>query len=248
MDINQIIIYSIIGIFTGFFTGMFGIGGGSVRIPLLIMTGMPIIIAFGTNMFSIPFTSSTGAYIQRKNIDWEVSKKFTIGAVIGIVIATFLTSIFSSKFLAVIFFSAAIITIFGLYINKINHLIYEKIKPTSKNLFFGGLFANLIIGLRGGSGGTLFPPLLRAMHIKMHNAIATSLFTGIFSSIIALLIYFFRGEIIILPAMIVALTGIIGSIIGSKISIKTQPKFIKLSLALIVLILALYIIYKEFFI
>ena len=247
MELLQFLIYALIGISTGFFSGMFGIGGGSIRVPLLAMTGMPLVNAFATNMFSIPFSSATGAYVQRKNIKWNIAKIFTIGGVFGIVIATFLVGIVSNKVLAMTFFFAAALTVFGLYLNKVSHKLYSKVKPKPINLLLGAFLGNLIIGLRGGSGGTLFPPLLRSMHIKMHNAIATSLFAGIFSSLIALIIYFWRGDILFFPAIIVAITGILGSYVGSRLSLHTKSRWLKFGLAIVVLILACTVIYREFF-
>ncbi|HDQ22513.1 MAG TPA: sulfite exporter TauE/SafE family protein [Candidatus Uhrbacteria bacterium] len=247
MEIFQILNYALIGIITGFFSGMFGIGGGSIRVPLLAMTGMSLINAFATNMFAMPFSSATGAYTQRKNIKWGVAKLFTIGGVAGIFVATYFVGIVSNKVLAATFFFAALLTILGLYLNKISHKIYDKIKPTAINLFSGAFLVNLIIGLRGGSGGTLFPPLLRTMNIEMHHAIATSLFAGIFSSLVALGVYFWRGNVIFLPAIIVATTGILGSYLGSELSIRTESKWLKLGLAIIVFILACTVIYREFF-
>jgi uncharacterized protein len=238
MELLQLLIYALIGITTGFFSGMFGIGGGSLRVPLLVMTGMPLINAFATNMFAIPFSSITGAFIQRKNINWGVAKYFTVGGVLGIILATYFVRIVSDRFLVTIFFFAALITIFGLYLDKISHKLYEKISPRPVNFFIGAFLGNLIIGLRGGSGGTLFPPILRAMHVDMHSAIATSLFAGIFSSMFALGIYFLRGDIFFLPAIIVALSGIFGSYLGSKLSVNTQSKWLKLGLARIVFVLA----------
>ena len=179
MDYTQAILFASIGAFTGFFSGLFGIGGGSIRVPLLALTGMPLINAFATNMVAIPFSSTTGAVVQRKNINWKISKYFIPGAVLGIIIATYIVGIVTSKVLAITFFIAALLTVTGLYLDKISHKIYDKIQPTKKNLFATAFTGNLIIGLRGGSGGTLFPPILRAMHVEMHHAIATSLFTGI---------------------------------------------------------------------
>ncbi|MBN2067258.1 MAG: sulfite exporter TauE/SafE family protein [Candidatus Diapherotrites archaeon] len=247
MDLIQLGIFAAIGAFTGFISGMFGIGGGSIRIPLLAMTGMALIPAFATNMFAIPFSSGIGAYIQRKNIGWDITKPFVTGALVGIVIATLIVGFVSSQFLAIVFLLSTILTIFGLYLNKISNEIYNKIRPTWFNLFFAGFIANFIIGMRGGSGGTAFPPLLRAMHIKIHSAIATSLFAGVFTSLAALGIYFTRGDIIIFPAAIVAITGVGGSYIGSKLSMRTESKWLKLGLALLIFIFACIIIYKEFF-
>ncbi len=246
MEIFNFLSYVLIGLITGVFSGMFGIGGGSVRVPLLVLTGMPIVNAFATSMFVIPFSSITGAYTQRKNINWDIAKIFTIGGVLGIIVATYFVGILSNKFIAATFFFAAIVTVLALYINKISPRIYKKITPKPVNLFSGAFVSNLIIGLRGGSGGTLFPPILRAMNIKMHQAIATSLFAGIFSSLAALTLYFWRGDIIFLPAIIVTITGIFGTYFGSRLSVNTESKWLKLGLSVIVFVLACTVVYKVF--
>ncbi|NTV23750.1 MAG: sulfite exporter TauE/SafE family protein [Nanoarchaeota archaeon] len=247
MDLSSYLIYISIGLLTGFLSGMFGIGGGSVRIPLLTLAGMPLLTAFGTNMFAIPFSSGVGAYVQKDNINWKVVRSFTIGAVLGIVLATFLVGIFSSKILAALFFFAAILTIIGLYIKDISPRLYESIKPTALTALSLGFLSNFIIGLRGGSGGTLFPPVLKAMHVEMHQAIATSLFTGFFSSFAALIIYFIRGDIQLLPAFVIAFTGVVGSFLGSKLSIRTESRLLKIGLSIIVFVLACVVVQKEFF-
>jgi hypothetical protein len=247
MDLLQLLTFAVIGTFTGFVSGVFGIGGGSVRIPLLAMAGMPLLNAFATNMFAIPFSSTIGAYVQRKNIAWNVVKPFVAGGLLGIIIATFIVSLVSSQFLAAVFFFAALLTIVGLYLNKISPKIYDRLRPTGVNLFSGALIANLVIGLRGGSGGTAFPPLLRAMHIKMHSAIATSLFASALTSLAALFIYLFRGDVFIVPALVVGATSVAGSYAGSRLSMKTESKWLKAGLAAIVFLLACAVVYKEFF-
>ena len=243
----EILLYAIIGFAVGLITGVFGIGGGSVRIPLLVMTGMPLIVAFATNMFSIPFTSATGAYVQRNNIDWKIVWWFIAGATIGIIIATLFVGIVSSRVLAVMFFLAAIATVLGLYLENISKRASDAIKADRKTLFASAFFGNLIIGLRGGSGGSLFPSLLRSMHIEMHRAVATSLFAGLFSSIAALAIYAYSGRVLIIPGLVVAGTGILGSYVGSRVSMNADEKWLKLGLAVIVVGLALTVVYPEFF-
>jgi len=45
---------SVIGAFTGFLSGFFGVGGGFIRVPAMIyLLGMPSLIAVGTDLFSI---------------------------------------------------------------------------------------------------------------------------------------------------------------------------------------------------
>jgi len=248
MDLFQFLVFAAIGLATGFSTGLFGIGGGSVRIPLLAMTGMPLISAFATNMFAIPFSSGIGAFVQRKNISWRILKAFVLGGLLGIVIATIIAGIVQSRVLAATFFIASLLTVWGLYLDKTNPELYGKIRLTPLNLFAGAFIANAIIGLRGGSGGTAFPPLLRAMHVKMHDAIATSLITSAITSFAALAIYLFRGDIQWVPAVVVMVSSVAGSFAGSKMSMKTDSKWLKLGLSIIVFLLACVVVYREFFI
>jgi len=52
----RIVSYLLIGLFAGFMSGMFGVGGGTVRIPLLNLAGLPLLSAFGINFLVIPFS------------------------------------------------------------------------------------------------------------------------------------------------------------------------------------------------
>jgi len=246
MELLLFIMYIMIGLITGFYGGMFGAGGASIRVPLLTMTGMPLVNAFATNIFAIPFSSASGAYTQRHNIEWHIAKIFIIGGMTGIIIATFLVGIVTDKVLAIIFFLIAMITVFALYLDIISPKIYNKIRPLPSKLFFGSFFISLIMGMEGGSGGSLFSAFLRAMHVKIHSAIAISLFTGIFTSSSALVIYLYRDEIFFLPAIIVALAGMIGSYAGSKVSMRTDSRLLKLGLSIIVVFLASTVLMKYY--
>jgi uncharacterized protein len=243
----DLLVYALIGFVVGILTGVFGIGGGSVRIPLLVMTGMPLVTAFATNMFAIPFTSAVGALVHRRNISWSSVGSFTSGGVIGILIATLFVGAVSSRVLAIVFFLAAIITVIGLYLDRINERLSSRIERTPRSLFIAAFVGNLIIGMRGGSGGTLYPPILRSMHLDMHASIATSLFTGFFSALAALMIYAIAGHVLLGPGLIVAATGIVGSYIGSHVSLHIDGKWLAIGLSITVIALALLVLYAEFF-
>lgn len=76
----------VISIIVGLLSGLFGIGGGSITVPaLMLIFGMPIQVAVATSMFVIVFISliSTGAHIYLGNIVWQYAYLFMIGAWIG---------------------------------------------------------------------------------------------------------------------------------------------------------------------
>lgn len=246
MEFIQVLLLSVIGLFTGFLSGFFGIGSGSIRIPLLSFIGFPLINAFAINIFAIPFGSATGAIVHRKNIRFDIVNWFLFGGIIGIIISSFLVGFLSDKFLTIIFLFAALITVFGFYIEDISPKIYGLLSPNRVSLFSSAFFANLIVGLRGGSGGSLFPPILRSLHVRMHEAIATSLFVGITTAMFALIFYIFRGNLLIIPGLIVAITSVVGAYVGGKLSLVTRGFWLKIELAALEVLLAIILVVREF--
>lgn len=244
--IAQNISYLSIGLFAGFMSGMFGIGGGTVRIPLLNIAGLPLLSAFGINFLVIPFASFVGAMSQRRNIAKEIVVYAIIGGVLGEVIGAFSVGFIPTLTLAIIFVTLCIIITLGIFSYKIMPNLAQKIKPTSKNVFGSSFFVSFITGLRGGSGGQIFPALFKSLGLDTHKAIATSLTVSIFTAFGAIPIYWHRGDIIWLPALFVLIGSIIGARVGSKISLKTKPIGLEIGLAVLVLTFAFLVVYKAF--
>jgi len=202
MILTQIIIFFLIGLLAGFMSGMFGIGGGFVRIPLTNLAGLPLLHTFAINLLVIPFSSGIGATSHRKNIENKIVLYMVIGGSLGSIIGAFLAGLIPTLQLAIIFVITSIITIIGIYLDKIAPKFSRKIALTPINIVVGSFFLNLITGMRGGSGGSLFPPYLRAMHLHIHKAIATSLFVTIFTALAAVAIYWGRGNILLFPGFL----------------------------------------------
>ena len=244
MALDQIIIFFFIGLFAGCMSGIFGIGGGGIRIPLLNLAGLPLLSAFAINIIVIPFSSIVGAISQRKNIDKKIALHMVAGGALGSVMGAYLAGLIPTLMLAIIFVIISIITILGIYLDRIAPEFSKKITPGSKNIAIGSFCLNLITGMRGGSGGALFPPFLRAMHFNIHKAIATSLFVTIFTASAAMVIYWHRGNIIWLPTLCVLIGSMIGARAGSKVSLKAKPFWLEIGLSVLTVALALLTVYK----
>ena len=116
-------------------SGMFGIGGGTVRIPLLNLAGLPLLSAFGINFFVIPFSSLVGAMSQRKNIAKKIVTYAIVGGVVGEIIGAISVGFISTLILAIIFVTLCFIVAFGIHSGKIMPKFAQKVKPTKKNIF-----------------------------------------------------------------------------------------------------------------
>lgn len=76
----------LIGLTVGALSGFFGIGGGFLIVPgLMIATGMPISYAIGTSLVAVAiFGATTSAnYALAGLVDWGIAIYFLVGGVIG---------------------------------------------------------------------------------------------------------------------------------------------------------------------
>ncbi|HEV2363642.1 MAG TPA: sulfite exporter TauE/SafE family protein [Caulobacteraceae bacterium] len=74
------------GLGAGFVSGFFGIGGGFLIVPaLMIGSGMPILNAVGSSLFSVgAFGLTTAAnYAASGLVDWRIAALFIVGGVAG---------------------------------------------------------------------------------------------------------------------------------------------------------------------
>lgn len=236
---SMIIVWLFIGIFSGFMSGMFGIGGGSIRTPLLYASGLPLLSAFGINLMVIPFSSCMGAISHRKNIDWRFAPPVIAGGVSGTGAGSLLVGKIQTLPLAIIFFLVSLITVVGIYLDRLIPGVAKKIHPGGKNMIGGTFCLNFITAMRGGSGGSLLPAFLKLMKLNMHKAIATSLFATIFSATAGVFIYWYRGNIPLLPAAAVIVGSVVGARLGSLVSLKTKSLWLEVGLSALVLIMAL---------
>ena len=74
------------GLATGALSGFFGIGGGFLIVPALILaTGMPILYAVGSSLVAVTaFGLTTAAnYAVSGLVDWSLAALFIVGGVLG---------------------------------------------------------------------------------------------------------------------------------------------------------------------
>jgi uncharacterized protein len=74
-----------IGLAVGFIAGLFGVGGGFLLTPLIILIGVPPAIAVGTVTAQIAASSASGflAYQRRGAVDFQLAFVLLIGSLIG---------------------------------------------------------------------------------------------------------------------------------------------------------------------
>ncbi len=75
------------GIAVGFLAGLFGVGGGFVIVPTLVLVlGLSMPEAIGTSLLVIAINSAVGLVLRlgQDTIEWRVAVPFTVAAILGV--------------------------------------------------------------------------------------------------------------------------------------------------------------------
>jgi len=83
-SINVFILFGLGGA-VGFLSGLFGVGGGFLMTPLLIMAGIPSTVAAASDSNQIVAASTSGSYAHYRmgNVDFKMGLLLLVGGVIG---------------------------------------------------------------------------------------------------------------------------------------------------------------------
>ena len=87
-----------VGLFTGVLAGSLGVGGGFIRMPMLVyVLGIPTHVAIGTDLFEIIFSSGYGTitHALKGNVDILMALVMQTGAAIGAQIGATATRFFA---------------------------------------------------------------------------------------------------------------------------------------------------------
>ena len=131
----------IIFLFTGFFSGLLGIGGGFIIMPTLIyLIGLPTIIAVGTTLITVLFSSAYGCFIYAINgrVELTAAVILLIGASVGAQIGA--TAVKYIKGYGIRLLFAVMIVFAGLSV------ITEQFFKMSGQLFFQTFSEIILIG------------------------------------------------------------------------------------------------------
>jgi len=201
LDMQTIIYFLLLGSFVGVISGLFGIGGGGIIVPVLtsifLINGISesnvVHMALGTSMAIIIVTSisSVRAQQKKKAIKWDIVKNMTPGIIVGTFVATFIASKLDSFYLSIIF------SIFMFY-SSIQMFMGKKPKPenkifSNKTHFFTGGIIGALSSLVSIGGGILSVPYLLIQNVDIKKAIATSSAIGFPIAVSGTLGYIING-------------------------------------------------------
>jgi len=203
MVLGHVIALLVTGLGVGFASGLLGIGGCFIMIPVQywvycamgVSPGVAIKLAFGTNLFVVLPTALSGSLgHHRKGAVWWKAAMILggcglVGAVIGATVATHLPG-----GLLKVVFGIAIVAGAVRMLTARPPKVEEEPKDSPLLWILWGFPLGVVTGLIGIGGGVLMVPVMTIfLKFKIHRAVGTSTAMMILTSIGGLIGYIVNG-------------------------------------------------------
>jgi uncharacterized membrane protein YfcA len=178
--------YLAIGAAVGFFSGLLGIGGGAIMVPMLVMLfdaqDLPrehiLHVAVGTAMATVLFNSiaSARAHAALGSIRWDLAGRITPGILVGGLLGSGVASVIPRGLFAVLFtgvvYIAATNILFGRQPSASRQV------PGTVGMFLVGFVISAVSALGALGGAFITIPFLMYCNVPMLQAIGTAAAVG----------------------------------------------------------------------
>ncbi len=257
----------------GFLGALTGLGGGVVLVPLLtIFFHVDLRYAIGASLVSVIATSSgsAAAYVKEGFSNIRIGMFLEIATTLGALLGAYLTAKVPASAIAIIF---GVMLVYSAYVSRrtrpraevealpdplatrlnMNGTFPDTSGLRSYNVYrvptgFGVMFgAGTLSGLLGiGSGALKVVAMDQAMKIPFKVSTTTSNFMIGVTAAASAGVYLSRGYIDPALAMPVMLGVLIGSLMGTRVLVKTQTKLLRLVFSGVIVLLGLEMLFKGF--
>lgn len=255
----------------GFLGALTGLGGGVVLVPLLtIFFHVDLRYAIGASLVSVIATSSgsAAAYVKEGFSNIRIGMFLEIATTLGALLGAYLTAKVPANAIAIIF---GLVLAYSAYVSRrvrpradaerppdplatrlrMNGTFPDTTGERSYNVYhvpagFGVMFgAGTLSGLLGiGSGALKVVAMDQAMKIPFKVSTTTSNFMIGVTAAASAGVYLSRGYIDPTLAMPVMLGVLLGSLIGTRVLVKTQTKSLRLVFSIVIVLLGVEMLFK----
>ncbi|XOB60991.1 sulfite exporter TauE/SafE family protein [Campylobacterota bacterium DY0563] len=234
------------GLTAGFVSGFFGLGGGTVLTPILVIAGFAMKEAIAISIMQMVFSSIYGSFLNSKKAKhiFKDGIILGIGGSLGGLLNSFVHSLVSDIFLQYVFIIIIIFSIIKIFVSPAEH--NQEVKHHSKLVLILVGFVVGVIAMSIGVGGAimLIPILVSFMKYPLKSATSLSLFFVIFSSLAGFTSLTITGQMPFHEGLIIGLASLVGVFFGIKTKNTTGAKNYKKSILVMNLIILCTMVYK----
>lgn len=256
--------YLTLGALAGFLGGLFGIGGGTILVPVLLWLFEAQVfppehamhLALGTAMATILFTSmaSMRKHHQHGAVDWSVVRNITPSILLGTALGASSAALVSPYFLIIFFALFVYFAAAQILLDFKPHA--ERELPSRVNLSLFGMFTGWLSSLVSIGGGTVVVPFLIWCNLPLRRAIGTASAIGFPIAVGGTIGYIFIGAhlddlpaphlgFVYLPALLwTATASFITAPLGAKLAHSMNVNVLRKLFALVLIGLATKLMWK----
>ncbi|MEY2939525.1 MAG: hypothetical protein RIS58_512 [Actinomycetota bacterium] len=212
----------VVGLGAGFLSGVFGVGGGILVVPgLMMFVRMEQRRAHGTSLAAVlPIAvASLVTYWAHDHVDWPVALWLSIGALAGAFVGASLLAIISKRNLALVF--AIVLAIVGirLFFTVSGDGRGEITVLVALAYVLLGLVTGALSGLLGIGGGAIMVPIMAVLFgIPSVIAKGTSLAVIIPTALMGTVRNRSNANVDMTAAVVVGVTGVVMAVVGAWVS------------------------------
>ncbi|NIA24556.1 MAG: TSUP family transporter [Gammaproteobacteria bacterium] len=223
---SQTIVAALIGITAGVVSGLFGIGGGLVFVPgLVLILGFEQHRAHATSSAAVVVTATTGAirFFDGGAADLRSGGLLACGAILGALVGATLMGKVPSKRLKALFALVAAVAAIRLTLGGLGTSVGVDHIETTLGTMIGivllGMATGTLMSMLGLGGGLVYVPILALVFgLEQHIAQGTSLVAIVPTAASAAIVHY-RAHRVDLPIALILGTGsIVGVLLGALLA------------------------------
>ena len=275
LSVNALVIV-LLGAGVGLLSGMFGVGGGFLTTPLLIVYGIPPTVAAASAASQVTGASVSGvfAYLRRDAVDIRMGTILVVGGVLGSLFGAWLFRLLQATgqidTVIAITYVLLLGSIGGMMLKEAigavaiahgrratrprrrRHHPLVAALPLRMRFYKSGLYisplAPLLLGfatgiltilLGVGGGFVLVPAMIYVLGMATGVVVGTSLFQILFVTAAATMTHALTTKAVdIVLAALLLVGSVAGAQVGARFANKARPEYLRLALAIMVLLVA----------
>ncbi len=210
------IVLVLVGILVGTLSGFFGIGGGMILVPILMLLGIDIKTAIGISIVQMVFSSFYGSYLNYKKGSLVLGEGIWVGVggFVGGTIGAYSSDMIPSAVLEYLFFGLLLFALYRLFSSKpSDDGVVKTLSPVI--LFVVGWVIGIFAISLGVGGSILLTPILAGfLHYPIKKAVSAGLFFVAFSSVAGFFTKLSTGSLNLEQGLYVAFASLIGVYFG----------------------------------
>lgn len=218
----------LVGIITGTLSGLLGIGGGLLMVPVLTFFDIPLVQATATSLIGVFLSAFSGSVqnFRANQLNWRVSLLLALFGVLTAQVGAWLGDRLPDAGLSLAFAVLLLVTIYLMSLRQQLKQQGDRSEsapiPSSKLNFPPiagiGLLAGLLSGLSGVGGGMVMVPLqMLFLAEPIKAAVRTSLGAIVPISISGLAQHALNNNVLWIPGLCLGLGGIVGAQMGTRL-------------------------------